>query len=216
MKLVELATTASLLGIISAACATLVHSQTRLLRDTAERAATSESLRTAGGILTAEVRTVARSDLRAVSRDSLALRVMRGWAVVRTRDRDRYILRYEGLRAPDAEKDSILLVGEEQAGTFVVAAGEPLAIRTELPLPPGSVILFFESGAYHIATNALRYRRGLGGRQPITDELIDHRASRFGLEAGSRLLLLHLRGRNVPGRSPAVANTRIRLLNQAP
>lgn len=216
MKLVELATSASLLGIVSVACATLVHSQTQLLRNVSERAAMNETLRTASGIFEAEIDAAADQDLRAVTEDSVAMRILRGRAIVLTRVGQRYALRYEGLRAPDPGKDSILAVGSEQTASFTVVTSDPPAIETDLPLAPGALLLFFESGAYHIATNALRYRRGAEGRQPVTDELIDHRASRFGVESDGRLLLLHLRGRNTLRQKPVVTEMRVHLINRTP
>lgn len=216
MKLVELATSASLLGIVSVACATLVHSQTRLLRNVSERAAMNETLRTASGIFAAEIDAAAEQDLRVVTDDSVAMRIMRGRAIVVTRVGQRYALRYEGLRDPDPVKDSILAVVNEQAARFTLASADPPSIETDLPLAPGALVLFFESGAYHIATNALRYRRGEEGRQPVTDELIDHRASRFAVESDGRLLLLHLRGRNTLRQKPVVTDIRVHLINRPP
>lgn len=216
MKLVELATSASLLGIVSVACATLVHSQTQLLRNVSERAAMAETLRTASGIFAAEIDAAADQDLRAVTDDSVAMRIMRGQAIVEARVGQRYALRYEGLRDPDPLKDSILVVGTEHTASFTLASADPPSIETDLPLAPGALVLFFESGAYHIATNALRYRRGAEGRQPVTDELIDHRASRFGVEAEGRLLLLHLRGRNTLRQKPVVTETRVHRINRPP
>jgi hypothetical protein len=44
-----------------------------------------------------------------------------------------------------------------------------------------SLVRLFESGEYHLADGALRYRRGGGGRQPLTPE-------RLGLGSGFRAL----------------------------
>lgn len=43
----------------------------------------------------------------------------------------------------------------------------------------GIPVLLFESGSYHISDGAFRYRRGDGGRQPLTAERIDVGASAF-------------------------------------
>lgn len=216
MKLIELITASVLLGMLSTACAALVHAQVGLLRNVTDRAAASESLRTASAIVAAEMRTAAASDVAIVAPDSIALRAIRGWAIVSRTESGRTELRYEGVRQPDPLKDSVLVVGEERTAAFTLPAADPLAIETELPLPPGTLLIFFETGSYHLATNALRYRRGLDGRQPITDELIDHRASRFGMEADSRLLRLQLRAKAVRGRQATQISTRIRMVNYLP
>ena len=215
MKLIEIATTVSLLGIVAAASGTLVHSQSRMLRDISDRAATGEALRTASGVIAAELSAITTTDVRAVARDSLALRVMRGSAVVSRHHNDQWTLSYSGLRDPDDQKDSLLVVGTERAGTFRLISADPLMIQTETPLDIGSVLLFFESGGYHLSTNALRYRRGVEGRQPLTDELIDHRGSRFHLEAGGRVLLLQLRERRARNQTQLVKSTGIRLAEPA-
>src|SRR5687768_2114617 len=216
MKLVELVTTSALLGILSTACAVLVHAQTQLLRNVSDRVADAEALRTASGIVTAEVRSVAAADLHAVAADSLALRVHRGMAVVAGVASSGITLNYEGIRDPDPAKDSLLIVGSERAGSFTLLSGDPLRIQPDIPVASHDILLFFETGAYHLATHALRYRRGVEGKQPVTDELIDHRASRFGVESQARLVRIHLRGRPAQARAPAQTNVRVRLINRTP
>ena len=213
MKLAELVTTSALLGILSTACAVLVHAQTQLLRNISDRVAGAEALRTASGIVTAEVRSTAAADVHEIAADSVALRVHRGMAVVAAVADDGVTLDYEGIRDPDPAKDSLLIVGSERVGSFTMLAGEPLRIHPDVPIRERDILLFFESGAYHLATNALRYRRGAEGRQPVTDELIDHRASRFGVVAQSTLLRIHLRARHSRMRAAAQTNTRVRLIN---
>jgi hypothetical protein len=215
MKLAELVTTSALLGILSTACAVIVHAQAQLLRNVSDRVAGAEALRTAGAIVTAEVRTTAAADVGAIAADSVALRVHRGMAVVVGVSADGITLHYEGIRDLDPAKDSLLIVGSERVGSFTRLAGEPLRIQPDVPVREGDVLLFFESGAYHLATNALRYRRGAEGRQPVTDELIDHRASRFGVEAQSSLVRIHLRTRNSKMRAAAQTDARVRLINHS-
>lgn len=199
--LVELMTTVALLGVVGVACGALIRSQTQLLRDTAERAATGETLRTAVGILQAELRDVSADDIRGVARDSIALRVFRGFAIVCAVSDERVVLRYRGLRAPEPEKDSLLVIAEERTTSFRLAGDQPLCVPRSGeqlitvepvdPLKEGSLVLLFESGAYHIVNRALRYRRGTEGRQPLTDELIDDRRSGFSPEPGGFRILLH-------------------------
>ena len=217
MKLAELVTTSVLLGILSTACAVLVHAQTQLLRNVSDRIASAEALRTASGIVASEIRAAAATDLRAISADSVAMRVHRGVAVVAGVANDGITLNYEGIRDPDPAKDSVLIVGTERAASFSMLSGDPLRIRSDVPIEPGAILLFFESGAYHLATNALRYRRGVEGKQPVTDELIDHRTSRFAAEAQARLVRIHLRGRRTGReRAPSQTNVRVRLINRTP
>ena len=216
MKLAELVTAVTLLGILSTACGVLVRAQTQLLRNVSNRIADAEALRTAGGIVAAEVRSTAAGDLHAISADSVALRVHRGLAVVTGVGDDGITLDYEGIRDPDPAKDSLLIVGSERVGSFTLLAGDPLRIQSDVAVHTRDVLLFFETGAYHLATNALRYRRNVEGKQPVTDELIDHRTSRFGLEAQSSLVRIHLRGRAARDRAPLQSTLRVRLINRSP
>jgi hypothetical protein len=213
--LVELVTTVALLGILSVACGALLKSQAQLLRHTSERAATAETLRTARGVLHAELRDISAADIRGVGSDSLALRVFRGFGIVCAVSEEDVVLRYRGLRAPDPSKDSLLLIAEERTTTFRLASDRPLCVPrpdeqliTIAPVDPladGSLVLLFESGSYHIANRALRYRRGTEGRQPLTDELIDDRRSGFSSEPGGFRVLLRSAVRGVD------ADTYIRL-----
>jgi hypothetical protein len=193
-------------------------SQAQLLRHTSERAATDESLRTARGILHAELRDISATDLHGVGFDSLALRVFRGFGIVCAVSDEGVVLRYRGLREPDPTKDSLLLIAQERTTAFRLVTDRPLCvprlgeqsftIAPIDPLPDGSLVLLFESGTYHIANRALRYRRGTDGRQPLTDELFDDRRSGFRMEAGGVRVLLQ--GAAARGG----ADTYIRLSNQ--
>lgn len=205
--MIELVTALALLGLLSAACVALLRSQTALLRQVSERAATGEALRAASGILHAEFRDVVAEDISGSSSDSLALRVFRGIAVVCAVDGDAAVLRYHGLREPDPTKDSLLIVEAERPMPFRVVTGRPLCvarsgeqlitIEPADPLEHGSLLLIFESGAYYMANGALRYRRGVEGRQPLTDELLDHRQGGFTMEPrGVRIRLRAKAGSN--------------------
>jgi hypothetical protein len=77
------------------------------------------------------------------------------------------------------------------------------------PLQVSSLVLLFESGTYHIANRALRYRLGTEGRQPLTDELIDDRRSGFSTDAGGFRVRL-----NGAGNRQASGDTYIRLGNR--
>lgn len=205
LSLVELTTTFALLGILSVACGALVRSQAQLLKQTSEHAATDETIRTARAILHAELRDIGLGDMRGASADSLAFRVFRGFGIVCAVAEDDVVLRYRGLREPDPEKDSLLVISDERTTAFRVVTDRPLcvprvgehliAIDSAGALQAGELVLFFESGAYHLANRALRYRRGTEGRQPLTDELIEDRWSGFSMQPGG--VRVFLRGAGV-------------------
>lgn len=215
--LVELLTSLMLLGLVSAACAAILQSQARLVRHYGELTARSEALRATRALLRHELRDAHPVDVRAVGPDSLAARIFRGVGLACARAEQLVALRYEGLRLPEPDKDSLLVVGEERALAFRASTalltcatqGDERTVVIEADgLRPGAVVLWFESGAYHLAGNALRYRRAGEGRQPLTDELIDHRLSSVRL-VGPGLIQLHLRARD-----GAAAVEQIRLANQ--
>lgn len=214
--LVELLTSLMLLGLVTAACAVILQSQARLVRHYGELSARSEALRSARALLRHELRDVHPADVRAVGSDSVAARIFRGIGLVCARAQRLIALRYEGLRLPEPEKDSLLVVGEERVMAFrtskasmtcATQGDEQIVVIEADGLKLGAVILWFESGAYHLAGNALRYRRGGEGRQPLTDELIDHRRSSLSQGPPG---LIHVQLRAQDG---ATATDHIRLAN---
>ena len=222
--LLELLTALTLLGVLTAACAVLIHSQSRLARTVSENSAADETLRTTQMIMRAEFQDISPIDVRSLAGDSVAARVFRAWAIVCAVDSTLATLRYRGIRAPEADKDSLLVLGEERAVAFAeavlprepcaVLAGEArLAVRTARPLRRNAVVLLFESGTYHLATRALRYRRAMEGRQPITDELIDDRSSDFRAEPRGIAVHLKSKPRLV---APRASDTRVGFRNRAP
>jgi prepilin-type N-terminal cleavage/methylation domain-containing protein len=166
--------------------------QVRLARTTAQRALEADAVRTATTVLAGEVRRTSPRDVRAVGGDSLSLRSFRGAAVVCAVLPAGVVVRYRGDRHPDPSKDSALWVGP--AGTAVVridqvgphdpaaCAGPDSGVvqiwRTTPMVGGAGLALPFESGSYHFATAALRYRIGAAGRQPLTAELFTG-AARF-------------------------------------
>jgi len=116
--------------------------------------------------------------------DSVGLRAFRGLGLVipGSLEGNRVRVCYRGIRSPNPQKDSVLLLatdggwrGAELLDRTVVASacGSVENAREEewtLSLePPGPVLgRVFEAGSYHLADGALRYRRGLSGRQPLT------------------------------------------------
>lgn len=167
-----------------------------------------------------------------LSADSLALRAYRGHALIcpgglPSAD---VLVRIRGVRMADPGKDSVLLMGHG-GRTRVVALLSRLVVDVPCPgalgpaterwrlsadVPPGAVVgRYFERGAYHLSGRALRYRRGAGGRQPLTPEALASPSGAFtwrpeGIEvwlekrarassaADTLLLLLPGRGRLDP------------------
>ncbi len=137
------------------------------------------------------VRTVVGFDLRAgvpgrdweSSGDSIPLRAFRGWAIVcDVPDPTTVLVVYEGIRQPDPSKDSLLFVDESGRWTAVrlssrspddtcsaVAGmvGERWIVEGATPFT-ALLVRYYERGVYSLSGGALRYRRGAGGRQPLT------------------------------------------------
>ena len=221
--LAEVLVAAALMSVVAATAVALLHAQSRVGERVSKRSENNEARRTALHILNAEISELAPTrDLRAVARDSIAARIFRGLGIVCGHQGELTFLRYRGLRLPDASKDSALQVGVENtipladvkdiAGVCAGSAGEHTLSLTIRPAPPnGSLWLVFESGTYHLSAHALRYRRGIEGRQPITNEVFDDRRSGFELIADSSGHALRL----ILGQraSDAVARARIGLAN---
>ncbi|HEX7118712.1 MAG TPA: hypothetical protein VF212_07995 [Longimicrobiales bacterium] len=154
-----------------------------------------EALRISGVVLGDELRFLdPRADIRAVSEDSVSIRAYRGVGTVCAVESDgTALVRYRGLRVPEPEKDSVVVVdaigrarpmpllesGPADGGCDARAGTTLYALSLPDPPTAGSLLLVFETGSYHLADRALRYRRGDGGRQPVTAELLDVRRSMF-------------------------------------
>lgn len=139
----------------------------------------------------------------------LQLRAFRGLGEVcpSLRSEDGAVVRYRGLREPDPEKDSLLVLTDD--GTWhrlrlvsreeeapPCPGGDPGAWerwRWEPPLDGVLLARVFERGSYHIQDRALRYMSGIGGRQPLTPERLLDAGS--GLAMSQRGLDLHLQVR---------------------
>jgi hypothetical protein len=214
---------ALLLGaLVAGAAFTLLQTQSRLARSASDSAETSDALRTAAQVLSAETRwLVSARDVRALSTDSLSLRAFRGTGVVCALD-PAYggVVRYQGTRDPDPSKDSVLI--ERGANTELSAVvlgvvlnaacgGDPavkLAVNQRLEV--GDVVLVFESGNYYLTSGALRYRIGNGGRQPVTADLFDNRRTAFNTTPGAWSAALQTLAQR--GRGAASAHVRLPFL----
>lgn len=173
----------------SALVATSV-AQMRLTRAMTMRAAALDAVRTVAWVLGGEVRRSHVRDVRAVARDSMALRNFRGRAIPCGGSADEITVRYRGDRLPNPHKDSLLLIGpwgeavaqlvgvHDGAGCAPAARERILRLEASTGHSPPALVLIFESGTYYLSSSALRYRSGAEGRQPITAEVL----------AGSRFL----------------------------
>lgn len=230
--LVELVVALALGGIVTASLLGVLSGTRRLAQVHAIRVEWAEALRTAESVLVGELRFLdPRADIYEVGADSLALRAFRGSGVVCRVVNGSILVRYQGVRAPEPAKDSLLVVdapGRERAlpleasdrmeGGCALRDGESLyRLHAGEIVAVGALVLVFESASYHLAASALRYRRGLSGRQPLTAEIVDDGASTFTLypdePAFEATLVLEPMGGSGSGNT---ARIRVGLLNGTP
>ncbi len=192
---VELIVALLLAGVIAAAAVGLYGGALAATRAATGDAAADGASRTASLLLAQELRFESpRADPITIAPDSIALRAYRAAAIVCASADDTVRVLFSGARDPDAAKDSLLWVradGTERGAALFAAQprpggcpgagwGEGYLLRLTSPAPPvGALLLLFERGSYHLAASALRYRRGAGGRQPLTDLRIADGESAF-------------------------------------
>ena len=176
--------TLTLTAIVAAAMLQALSGFQRMLALQPQRLAASDAARVAHVVLRAELLPlVPARDVAGWSEDSLRIRAFRGAAIVCAQDPGRVVVRYRGMRNPDTTKDSLLVLDADGERTLALAStaagsgcaaqpGDTLLRWTGIDAPAGTVLLLFESGAYSPGSRALRYRRGRGGRQPLTDEVL--------------------------------------------
>lgn len=194
-----------------------------------------EALRSPEVVLPSEIRTLVPGiDLAVPDAAVIELRAIRGSGLVCRTDAGRLHLRYTGIRRPDPVKDSALLIvpGGTEKVLPVVASGPGagecgaatalIEVPTDDAVSEGTAVLIFERGSYHLEQSAFRYRRGMGGRQPLTAELLSDSESGFLLATppgdpfpGTLFLEAELAAQTLPGgatpRRPR--RLRIRMLN---
>ncbi|HEY8470566.1 MAG TPA: prepilin-type N-terminal cleavage/methylation domain-containing protein [Longimicrobiales bacterium] len=204
-SLLELLLAVALGGLVAGALFGLLHGQERLARAQVDSVTAAEALRIAATTLGSEVRLLAPAeDLALATPESVAVRAFRALGVVCGRSGGETLVRRRGLRAADPAKDSVLLVRPDSPALAVpllgagpapaacaAAAGEEVerwALGADALPPVGSLLLLYETGTYGLTGAALRYRRGEGGRQPLTVAWLDDTASGFELRdaAGGR------------------------------
>lgn len=202
-------------GFLTAGLAAVLAMVARAATRHAQVATAAETERTTPAILGRELRALTAADAT-FGADSVRLRAFRGGGVVCARVGAEVVVAYEGVRAPEPEKDSVLLLWADAESAHRVAAvrsgscGSADAMRLELAeLDRDSarpiVGLLFETGAYSLAASAFRYRRGAAGRQPLTDETLTNRSTLRGRllddDAARADVVLHSKDF---GRSPAL------------
>ncbi len=207
---------ALLLGLLLMQAGMAAVGRTRLAHARAmERADALSAVRLTGALLRAETAAGRAGVDWAVADDSLALRAYRGTGLVCGEHEapERLVVSYGGYRRPDPTKDSIEVVYADGARAVLALTGVAegpstcwgalleggLALELGGAFPPGGVLArVFERGAYSLSGRALRYRRGAGGRQPLTPELFE-RESGWGLADGRLSAELVWRVGAVPG-----------------
>ena len=170
------------------------------------RSETLAALRTSRVVLRRELRFGVRGiDWLDFAPDSIRLRAFRGVGVVCPGGAGApdLLVAWSGTRAPQPAKDSVLLLTARGAWiradllnirpTSDRCAADPRTdvARWHLSLAPEESIVLarlFERGSYHVSGAALRYRRGRGGRQPLTPEAFDTPPSAFVTTGGSLAL----------------------------
>ncbi len=157
----------------------------RAASELVRRAELLETERTLTWVLSRELRRGGRGDRSAVAGDSLSLRAFRGSGLVCVQADSLLGVVRRGSRGPDPRKDSVLVLSAKGGWTVhrltdrhgsAACPDEPDPAETWVldPPPEGRSVLvrYFERGSYHVADGALRYRRGLSGRQPLTPALM--------------------------------------------
>lgn len=212
-SLAELVLVAWLFALVLAALARFASAQGRLVAAQQDRTRAAEAVRTASLVLGGELRYLTAADIVAPAAESLRVRAVRGSGVVCGTDGTDILVRYRGARLPNPRKDSLILVAAGQpaeapplAVTGVVAdeaCGGSLRLTLSGPaLPSRAVALVYETGTYHLADDALRYRAPGAGRQPLTEAVVGPAAftvSGPGLAPG---LSLELLGDSLPRLAP--------------
>jgi hypothetical protein len=201
VSLIEALTALALGGLL---CVVLIAALAASRRGAAAHALAIERVearRLAAVVLAAEVRNlVPGEDFEVPERAVLELRAVRGIAISCGAADGAVFIRYRGMRDPEPRKDSVIAITAAAERVLALAETAPvvgqchaepgevvLGWRFEGEPPPGRPLyLLFERGSYHLSDRALRYRRGDGGRQPLTPEI--YRDAGSGFVLGDRAL----------------------------
>ncbi len=224
--LAEALITLILLTIMLQAAWSVTARHTRGAMQLVRRSEMLEAVRISGWVLREELKVSRPGTDWLAHDDSITLRAFRGLAVPcpGASAPGLLVADWDGIREPDPAKDSLLLL--EPAGRWRAhglsrvarvppcpGGGPTLRLELDDPEAGGYLARVFERGTYHVADAALRYRRGLGGRQPLTPRTLGDES---GLEAaGAGAVVVHLRPNGQAGETEAWAAS-LRLWGQEP
>jgi len=188
-------------SVVAATAAVSLSGAARIATAAAERAERADARRTVATALRTDVSVTTAADV-SIAPDTIRLRVFRGAALVCDTADGTVLVRYRGARRPEPEKDSVLAMASavemasplaaaaDASAGCIGAAGESIMRWTgPAAAPGGTVLLLFETGTYALSARALRYRRGGGGRQPLTAEVF---GAGSGFETEARALGVRL------------------------
>ncbi len=179
-----------LLGLLAGLAWSTLSRQRHVGFDLAQRADGLETVRTVAWVLGEELSNGRQGlDWQVAGGDSLSLRAFRGIGLVEGRSGSPRTMTvcFRGIRSPAPEKDSLLLLGGDGRWRVVALEGRNADSAgcqglegwsreawTVSQMGTDAVLArLFERGSYHLSGGALRYRRGRGGRQPLTPEVIE-------------------------------------------
>lgn len=219
VTLPELALVAWLFALVLLGLARFATAQGRLAATAHDRVRAEDLVRTAALVLDGELRHSAPVD-RSVGPDSVQLRAFRGVGVICERVGSDIRIRYRGVRSPNPEKDSALVVTDSATAgvafplTGVVrddGCGQGYRLTLGGAAPARGMVLVFETGSYHLTGGALRYRRGRSGRQPVTEAVLADAGFRDA--AGTLVARLPLQPDSLPRAPTRDPRAVVRLLN---
>lgn len=201
----------------------LLRVHVRAITELVDRAESADAGATVHGLLRQDLRGGLRErDSGPAAGDSISLRAFRGVALpcdTGASRGDGLTVLFRGTRTPDPEKDSLLVLDRRgrwrRAGLrarrthvgpapgLCPAVSSGTVERWRLSSGAGDAVLLrlFERGSYHLTGGALRYRRGQGGRQPLTGVVLDDLASALDGGAGP-VVRVRLGFRTGAGRAP--------------
>jgi prepilin-type N-terminal cleavage/methylation domain-containing protein len=197
-------------GVVLAGVVGMIRGASRSVVDQTRRSESAEVLRTVWSVLDEELSAgVPGRDWTLEGEQAVVLRAYRGVARVcgPGDEAGTWAVAWRGHRAPVPDRDSLLvlradgrwdptpLLEERSGGPCPLEPGEAAGRWRpggDLAAEPGGVpVLFryFERGRYSLEDGAFRYRRGAGGRQPLTPERVEPGSRFLSGEDGPRVLL---------------------------
>ncbi|MGB1657485.1 MAG: PulJ/GspJ family protein [Longimicrobiales bacterium] len=198
--------------LVTLAGRTLLHAMA-VSRDAVVRDDRLVARRIARLTLRSELAALGPGEARSSGGDSLRLRAVRGTGRICLIESDGVVVDLQAGRSPEPDKDSLELIGSLGAvyavdliGTAVepdacgaTTRGRPTRLRSSGRVDSDVIFVrLFETGSYHLDRGALRYRRGRGGRQPLTPEVWDGTSSLLLDPPWIRVSLLEVSGDSMP------------------